>query len=219
MSSATTKSATPRVLVAGCWIGIGLLAATLLAWWLPELELASRPLDPFARGRWTEVPPEACNELDLPTDTVDQRAVQFRWIGITAASLHGEALDGASVMSSSLASGWPLRMWAARHGSSIGPGMIRVRGPLGEWDACGSRFTTGMDWASLRILAEPQWPGILVNSLLFAAALFATWRAAAALTRRVVAHVRVSPGACPRCRYPLGRLTRCPECGYGDASR
>lgn len=218
VGSGSPKSTAARTLTILLWIGVGFVSATLLAWWLPELEVSSRPLDPFARGEWTELPPAECAGLSLSEDAVDRRSLRYRWFGLTATSLAGKKQDGTGEWSSLLQAGWPLRMWFARHRESVPPDVILLHGPVGEWAACGTRVTAGLDWASLRVLPEPSWLGLLANSALFAVVLFLIWVAVTGLVRRIVKSVSVPPGACPRCRYPLGGLTRCPECGYGDAS-
>ena len=55
----------------------------------------------------------------------------------------------------------------------------------------------------------PIWPGAIVNTLIYAAALAACFVAPRSLRRAV----RSRRNRCTRCGYPSGTSERCPECG------
>jgi hypothetical protein len=61
---------------------------------------------------------------------------------------------------------------------------------------------------------NPLWPGLLADTLFFAACAWGLWRLPLALRRRS----RRRHGLCPRCAYSLAGLPEnaaCPECGRG----
>jgi hypothetical protein len=60
-----------------------------------------------------------------------------------------------------------------------------------------------------RLAIVPVWPGFLINTLLAASLIAATWHA----VRYIRVRRRVTRGQCPACAYQLADLTTCPECG------
>lgn len=65
-----------------------------------------------------------------------------------------------------------------------------------------------------RLALVPEWPGFLINSLLYAASLAALLRLMVAI--RCYARRRI--GRCVSCGYPRDGLLDgvCPECGFRD---
>lgn len=99
--------------------------------------------------------------------------------------------------------GWPMksfkhRMIATEHVAGIGPPSNVSRRPWEE----GRRF---------QVPTEPMWPGVFLNSFLFAAVCFICilWLR----FRPVRRSVRLRRGLCPSCAYPIGVSDCCTECG------
>ena len=59
------------------------------------------------------------------------------------------------------------------------------------------------------LLLRPLWPGFMLNTLLYAAALWFVFFAPFKLRR----HLRTRRGLCPACGYPVGGAAVCSECG------
>ena len=62
---------------------------------------------------------------------------------------------------------------------------------------------------------RPIWPGFVVNTLLFAAAVWVLFAVPLGV-RRII---RARGGRCPQCGYPAGASGVCPECGTGLGAR
>ncbi len=62
---------------------------------------------------------------------------------------------------------------------------------------------------------KPIWPGFLINTLFYAALLWALIAGPFALRR----FLRVRRGLCPKCAYPMGESSVCSECGGALAKR
>jgi hypothetical protein len=65
-------------------------------------------------------------------------------------------------------------------------------------------------WPAWRALPyQPIWPGFAINTVFYAAILWALFAAPFALRRRR----RMRRGLCPACAYPVGASPVCTECG------
>ncbi|MCW5776274.1 MAG: hypothetical protein KIS87_07550 [Phycisphaeraceae bacterium] len=109
-----------------------------------------------------------------------------------------------------LAYGLPMRVLMHSH----------VTAPIGVWEidrnSAASQVRTPGALSvhpSITLPILPIWPGLLLNTLFYAAIWFALFTGLAALrTAR-----RLRRGLCPVCRYDLRGLPQhaCPECGWG----
>lgn len=85
---------------------------------------------------------------------------------------------------------------------------VRTRGAILIF--AGDSPVSGRSWLALPL--RPIWPGFALNSLLFAVPVAGVMMAVR-LLRLVRLHRRDSAGLCIWCRYELGSLSTCPECG------
>jgi hypothetical protein len=124
-----------------------------------------------------------------------------------------------------------------RYGLYANPDFVRMEGANGWpllsmiWKTdtddvawAGGRGTQSVDWG-LEIARDlsrrppylqrralpllPIWPGFAINTLFYAAILWALFAAPLALRRRL----RIRRGLCPACAYPVGESPICTECG------
>lgn len=61
----------------------------------------------------------------------------------------------------------------------------------------------------------PNWPGLVLNSLFYAAVIWAAATLAASARR----FLRLRAGLCPACKYPIGNAPVCTECGRAIPGR
>ncbi len=66
--------------------------------------------------------------------------------------------------------------------------------------------------SSVGVAIQPLWTGAVLNSAIYALALWCVWRALGAVLA-VPRVLRARRGACRACGHPLAGLARCPECG------
>lgn len=117
--------------------------------------------------------------------------------------------------------GWPFRSMQWKN-STIFDGQQYQPPPIGKasimlpvWlETFSSVRTHGLP-ARRQLPIEPIWLGFAINSLLFAASLWAILRGWGVLRR----FVRDKRGQCPNCGYPVGTSPVCTECGQPVASR
>ncbi|MBX3359593.1 MAG: hypothetical protein KF745_14335 [Phycisphaeraceae bacterium] len=107
--------------------------------------------------------------------------------------------------------GFPVRAlemtYLADHGPLIATGgasIVARRGVIELPDAIASRIrASALPWV-------PVWPGFLIDSVTFGAALWVLTAVPIAWRRGA----RVRRGLCARCAYAVGNLAQCPECGH-----
>lgn len=106
--------------------------------------------------------------------------------------------------------GWPMRSLMYSH---LTPS-VGVWGVPGNATTPRSRMVTSLEiHPRITLPYGPIWPGLLFNTLFYAAIWFALFTGLAAVrTAR-----RLRRGLCPVCRYDLRGLPEraCPECGWG----
>lgn len=132
------------------------------------------------------------------------------WWPPEALAMNGEACG--------MASGWPLHSFAAWRTASV---LDRSESVEYEWKyhagivlrdepgtEAGNRIPTILP-------LQPLWPGLAVNTLVYAVA-------AAVCTaglRQGSRHWRRKRGLCAACAYPAGEMDRCSECGETTTAR
>ncbi len=107
------------------------------------------------------------------------------------------------------ASGWPLRALMRTDVFLPDPDEVSAGTPVSEIPSLWTLKIHRHVWLPYR----PIWPGLLLNTLFYAAIWFAFFTGLAAVrTGR-----RLRRGLCPVCRYDLRGLPEraCPECGWG----
>jgi hypothetical protein len=118
--------------------------------------------------------------------------------------------DGAGLMWSEMACGWPfpaLRCMSIMMGDGVLGGL-----PPPKWLPAW-RNPPPMP----AVPYHPVWSGLLLNTLLFAA----VWSGAGVFSGIVLRRWRISQGHCPSCRYDLRGCpdSICPECGSPESLR
>ena len=109
--------------------------------------------------------------------------------------------------------GWPmltLSAWRTTDAETIWPGPNLNYIPVIHWGI----EVTATDHNAILPL-RPVWPGAIVNTMIYAAALWAFW-AQAMVWRRGRRRRR---GLCPRCAYEVEGAAICPECGIRLATK
>ena len=101
--------------------------------------------------------------------------------------------------------GWPLRCAKGERWT-----IETKRGGQTKWILDGAiAFYVPSESSPVVLPFLPLWTGLLINSLLYAAAAWAMWRLAIAMR----GFLRVRRNRCPRCSYPIGQSPVCTECG------
>lgn len=126
------------------------------------------------------------------------------WVGSTLGTVSGL---GRQATYQGFSAGWPLRSFCGT--DYITPGLERftprVLADVPAWIKRGGH----------KVPVSPLWLGLCVNSLLFAAPVFAAWRGRAWFVRRRWLRL----GLCLGCGYPVRGLDRCPECGKPEEAK
>jgi len=108
--------------------------------------------------------------------------------------------------------GWPARcLWGGFTGSPdawMDSHLVSTHRAILLW----SDLYPGTPQLARVIPWAPHWPGLALNTALFAPAWFVLMLLVLGPVRLRSAH-RLARGRCPRCNYPLGGAERCPECG------
>lgn len=137
----------------------------------------------------------------LPADEAVKHLPHSTWRDAYHRVIVDSGIKNASI--SGQAYGWPLRSWA---------GYFITANPTGRITAW-----VQVPWRSQREFLPylPLLPGVLVNTVLFAA----VWMGALLAVRRLVRR-RAKPGTCEECGYDLRGLSgeKCPECGAAMAA-
>jgi hypothetical protein len=106
--------------------------------------------------------------------------------------------------------GWPMR-------SAIGE--LRNSKPTRAWLVIDGvevlRSNSGSPMPFRVIPIRPIWPGFAINTLFYAAILWALFAVPAVLRRKR----RIKRGLCAKCAYPLGESPVCTECGAAREAR
>ena len=115
-----------------------------------------------------------------------------------------------------VARGWPMRALVATYINQprrIGDSHLNVVEGISVY-RIPHPFGTGREYIALP--TKPIWPGLIVNSSLYATLL---WLLSGG-TRRARKGWRIRHGRCPRCNYDLRGVNheRCPECGTPAAA-
>ena len=156
-----------------------------------------------AQSATAEPAPRLLNEG--ASSRADPGAVEhLKWPGWAQ---QGLAAEGDLVAFEACASGWPLPCVSAYcrfPGSSVS-----LRGPC-------IVLRRTFPWSDGVLPVLPVWPGIVVNSLVFAMPWYGCYAAAASAKRAW----RRRRGGCPECAYDIQGAFEggCPECGWNRAS-
>ncbi len=211
----------PRILLI---LGAGLLLDLAIAWacaaWSPAL--------------WRGVSPAP----SMPPDRIDERGRWHGTYTITSLArgpgvrAWSEATPGRTIEPGANGSnrrhegrerarfeaGWPLRShaWTIRSTFTVDAAAARVepiparwgaweRGVRADWLPLGDPFSL----SARRLPLAPVWPGLAVNTLLYAGTVgLACWAPGAFRRER-----RRRCALCPNCAYPMGVSDVCTECG------
>lgn len=202
-----------RVRVILC-LFLGLIATVLVAW-------AAALYSPFTRPGWTlnhepvvengRLGPWRIPEgWEIRTHGVlTGAAIQYEivtemeWMG----SRLGAMMDRSNRSMDRTRAGWPF--YALEYRESVDELATRPSG----WRAV---YLGGIEsWVRHRPLPiKPVWTGLLLDAVLYGAALFALSAAPGAFVRAR----RRRRGLCLKCAYELKGLSVCPECGRADES-
>jgi hypothetical protein len=208
------------IAAAAAWLAIGLGVNVLVAWGAAVINqrlcyeemvrtMGDYPTD-FPPGTWLK-PPETSWPIRVPRDWPERpgavaKIQQRAWTN-TFAMFDFSDRSPEYCFASLDEYGWPLRSvgnWSCF--SSKAPSRKSEFGgqiPLPE--AARRKGVSGLP-------IRPSWPGLIVNTLLYAAIAWGMWQIPLALRRRR----RCRAGRCARCGYDLAGLaagTVCPECG------
>ena len=83
----------------------------------------------------------------------------------------------------------------------------------GAWTRSIPPTYADFDRASPIMPRRPLWPGLVINSVAYAAVLWIAWIAPLMMFRLVRRRRRIKRGLCPACAYPAGTGLQCSECG------
>ncbi len=136
-----------------------------------------------------------------------ESAYKKRGVGIEASIVVSAATTQGYLSATRVASGWPARSLSGEFWDSHG------LGKLPPWSERRAAYVYVN--RSFVIPFRPFWPGVAVNTLLYAVLL---WLLAWGLLapRRFI---RVKRGLCPSCAYPRGESDVCSECGRALSGR
>ena len=190
-----------------------------------------RPFDsgPSEQGYLFELDYDDCQKsawVQHLLDTSTLRVTPPRWFGLQgllarAAADTDESMRPLGLMSR--AWGFPFRSVIERAELQRRP-LRFVEGGVDGWYAPdwevmsydGVRFWLSSPLresvSSVGVAIRPLWTGALLNSVIYAIALWCVWRALGPL-RAVPRMLRARRGQCRACGHPLAGLARCPECG------
>lgn len=159
-----------------------------------------------------------------PLDPRNARAARgFAWRVGSADTVWHQAMPARHTLAVHRA-GWPLTCLEGRHWSEMliehakdgRSGAFRggavVRDGLREIDA---RWMSGpARAATLDVPVAPRWPGLVIDTALWAAVIGLLLRGPGCARRRF----RILRGRCVACGYHLHGLDRCPECGQATTT-
>lgn len=119
------------------------------------------------------------------------------WVGSTLGMMEGH---GNQYMERA-AAGWPIPclQWASDDDTKPGPILRGLPVPFPH-----------RDWPERRLPLRPLWAPFVIDVLVWMGVMGAMmmW------FRFIRTNRRLRAGRCPRCVYPLGAFTTCPECGW-----
>lgn len=196
---------------------IGILITVLVSW--------------FCAG-WTRSithtqPPELhlINEIEHGVNNIStSEAIGYYAEHRTGArGAEGGFLYWTSYFSTRSYSGWPFYALQSRvkpfHAAESSKALQAWELPIEEHIKRGFPTNRLPSWCfafgSRRLPLVPMWPGFLINTLFWGTLSWVLASAAKLIRRRS----RIRKGLCVRCRYALGSLKTCPECGTPAVAR